>query len=215
MGIAVRILSFGAGVLAGSSGLYVYLRAEGLVPPRVAMAAMAARAVDPPLPAPRVPDDDFHRLLTRDLAMPILSVPAGALHDTFTKTRPGRKMHEAIDIPAPRGTPIHAVGDGVIHKLSISARGGITIYEFDTQAEYCFSYAHLDRYANRLREGMRVKHGDIIGYVGTTGDAPVNGPHLHLAITRIGPERNWWEGAPVNPYPVLRAIGGAGMEATN
>src|SRR5262249_26101592 len=93
-----------------------------------------------------------------------------------------------------------------IRKLSVSARGGITIYQFDTDAVYCFTYAHLDRYANRLKEGNLVKHGDIIGYVGTTGDAPANGPHLHLALARLGPEKNWWEGAPVNPFPILTAI---------
>lgn len=203
-----RMLSFGAGVLAGFSGLYLYMRAEG-IPSRVAMAATRAPMVDPAFPVIHLVDDDLHALLRRDLSMPIAHAAPALLNDTFTRPRPGRKTHEAIDIPAPRGTPIHALGDGVIRKLSVSARGGITIYEYDSKSVYCYSYAHLDRYANRLREGLHVRHGDVIGYVGTTGDAPANGPHLHLAITRLVDTARWWEGAPVNPYPVLMAIDSA------
>jgi murein DD-endopeptidase MepM/ murein hydrolase activator NlpD len=206
---------FGCGVLAGTLGLYGYLRYEGVMPTRVAAAASRARVVEPVMPVARVMDDDIHNLLRRDLSMPIANVPPMALEDTFTRPRPGRKTHEAMDIPAPRGTPIHAIGDGVIAKLSTSARGGITIYQFDPDQAYCYSYAHLDRYANHLREGMRVKHGDVIGYVGTTGDAPADGPHLHLAIARLHDDRHWWEGAPVNPYPVLKAIATNAYEGTN
>ena len=208
------MLIFAYGVLAGTVGLYTYLRLARIIPPHVAMAAARAPAVDPVMPVARFADDDLHRLLQRDLSMPIASATAETLEDTFTRPRPGRKMHEAIDIPAPRGTPIHALGDGVIEKLTASARGGITIYQFDTEGIYCYSYAHLDRYANHLREGVSVKHGDVIGYVGTTGDAPADGPHLHLAIMRLRDDQHYWEGAPVNPYPLLVAVGTA-VEGTN
>jgi murein DD-endopeptidase MepM/ murein hydrolase activator NlpD len=209
-----RTLIFIYGVVAGTAGLYSYLRVARILPPRVAMAATSAPVVEPVLPIPRITDNDFHQLLLRELSMPIARATPESLEDTFTRPRPGRKTHEAIDIPAPRGTPIHALGDGVIEKLSASPRGGITIYQFDTEGLYCYSYAHLDRYANRLREGVRVKHGDVIGYVGTTGDAPADGPHLHLAIMRLRDSRHYWEGAPVNPYPLLVAIGTA-VEGAN
>ena len=210
-----RALAFAAGLLVGTLGLYAYLRLGGAIPTRVASAATRAPSVDPALPVGRIMDYDLHRLLQRDLILPIANLLPVSLEDTFTRSRPGRKTHEAIDIPAARGTPIHALGDGVIEKLSSSVRGGITIYQFDEQGIYCYMYAHLDRYANRLREGMHVKHGDVIGYVGTTGDAPAGGPHLHLAILRLLEDRHWWEGAPINPYPLLFAIAANTTEGTN
>jgi murein DD-endopeptidase MepM/ murein hydrolase activator NlpD len=212
---ATRALFFAAGVLAGTLGLYVYLRSEGAVPIRTASASTRPPVVEAVLPVAHFLDDDTHRLLARDLTMPIANILPENLEDTFTKPRPGRKTHEAIDIPAPRGTPIHALGDGTIAKLTRSARGGITIYEFDPDEIYCYSYAHLDRYANRLREGMHVKRGDVIGYVGMTGDAQATGPHLHFAISRLHDDKNWWEGAPVNPYPILVAVGANATIGTN
>src|SRR5206468_3010037 len=98
-----------------------------------------------------------------------------------------------LDIHAERGTPVVAVEDGTIRKLQMSAKGGITIYQFDRASQYCYFYAHLDHYADGLREGMEVRQGDVIGYVGTTGNAPSNWPHLHFAIAELGPERNWWQ----------------------
>ena len=115
----------------------------------------------------------------------------------------GERRHEATDILAPRGTPVRAVDTGTIAKLFTSKPGGLTIYQFDTLQQYAYYYAHLDAYRNGLTEGELVKKGDIIGYVGTTGNAPSNTPHLHFAIFELGPEKHWWEGRPVNPYPVL------------
>jgi murein DD-endopeptidase MepM/ murein hydrolase activator NlpD len=97
--------------------------------------------------------------------------------------------------------------DGIIKKLFNSKPGGLTIYLFDSSNAYCFYYAHLDRYAEGLKEGMFVKRGTVIGYVGSTGNADLNSPHLHLAILELGPEKKWWEGnKPINPYPVLQAL---------
>jgi murein DD-endopeptidase MepM/ murein hydrolase activator NlpD len=104
---------------------------------------------------------------------------------------------------APRDTPVLAVEDGVIEKLFLSKPGGNTIYEFDGDEEYCYYYAHLDRYAEGLREGLRVSRGDVIGYVGSTGDASPNAPHLHFEIHVLGPGMHWWQGTPIDPYPVL------------
>jgi len=126
------------------------------------------------------------------------------LHDTFSEARNGRP-HEAIDIMAPRGTLVLAIDDGVIQKLFTSKQGGLTVYQFDTEQIYCYYYAHLDRYAEGLAERKFLRRGDRIGYVGSTGDASPQAPHLHLAIFQLGPEKRWWEGTPINPYPILMA----------
>ncbi len=141
-----------------------------------------------------------------DLALPLQGLTARDLHDTFNEGRSNGHPHEAIDLLAPRGTPILAVTAGVIQKLFLSKPGGITIYEFDPQGDYCYYYAHLERYADRLHEGMSVHQGEVIGYVGTSGNAPPNTPHLHFAIFQLGPEKHWWQGTPINPYPLLRRL---------
>jgi peptidoglycan LD-endopeptidase LytH len=104
---------------------------------------------------------------------------------------------------SPRGTPVVAVDNGIIAKLFTSKPGGLTIYQFDSTEKFCFYYAHLDGYAPGLREGMLVKRGGTIGYVGSTGNADPSAPHLHFAIFELGPEKRWWEGKPINPYPIL------------
>ncbi len=103
----------------------------------------------------------------------------------------------------PRGTPIRAVTDGTIQKVFISRGGGLTVYEFDREGLYCYYYAHLDRYTDELREGLAVARGDVIGYVGTTGDAAPDAPQLHFAIFKLGPDKNWWKGEAIDPYPIL------------
>ena len=139
----------------------------------------------------------------RNLLIPVDGVSREDLRPSFADPRNGRS-HEAIDILAPRDTPVRAVTDGHIAKLFRSERGGLTIYQFDTNEEYCYYYAHLERYVEGLREGARVERGQIIGYVGTSGNAPPDTPHLHFAIFALGPEKQWWEGTPVDPYPALR-----------
>src|SRR5262245_58837854 len=116
----------------------------------------------------------------------------------------GTVKHEATDIIAPRDTPIIAADDGVIKKLFLSKPGGITIYQFDPTEQYCYYYGHLDRYATGIHEGVIVRQGDIIGYVGSTGNASAMAPHLHFGIFELGPENRWWEGTPINPYPILK-----------
>jgi peptidoglycan LD-endopeptidase LytH len=140
----------------------------------------------------------------RTLGMPVANLKLADIQDTFNQPRGGRR-HEATDIVAPLGTPVLAVEDGTIRKLFLSKPGGLTIYEFDPSEQYCYYYAHLERYAANLREGMRVDRGQVIGYVGTTGNAGANNPHLHFGITAIGPDKRWWGGTPINPYPILRA----------
>jgi murein DD-endopeptidase MepM/ murein hydrolase activator NlpD len=143
-------------------------------------------------------------LRRRNLDIPVKGIDAGDLHDSFADAR-GSRAHEAIDIMAPRRTPVLAADHGRIQKLFTSKAGGLTIYQFDPSGTFCYYYAHLDAYADGIREGMEVARGDVIGYVGTTGNAPPNTPHLHFAIFRLTPERQWWKGEPINPYPILRS----------
>ncbi len=138
------------------------------------------------------------------VTMPVEGAGRQDLHDSFLESRGGHR-HEAIDILAPRGTPVLAAVDGSIAKLFTSARGGLTIYEFDRDGTYCYYYAHLDRYAEGLHERQAVRRGDRIGYVGTSGDAPPETPHLHFTIFRLGPDKRWWEGVAIDPYPALLA----------
>jgi peptidoglycan LD-endopeptidase LytH len=145
-------------------------------------------------------------VLGRDvIAMPVEGARTTDLHDNFEELRGKGRRHEAIDIMASRGTPVLAAVDGSIEKLFTSKAGGLTIYEFDRNREYCYYYAHLDRYAEGLKEGQLVHRGDSMGYVGSTGDAVPQAPHLHFAIFRLGPEKQWWIGTPINPYPYLLA----------
>jgi murein DD-endopeptidase MepM/ murein hydrolase activator NlpD len=133
---------------------------------------------------------------------PIRGLAGADLRDSFDEVHDGQK-HEAIDIMEPRGTPVRAVVSGTIRKLFLSKPGGNTIYLFDEMEMYCYYYAHLDGYAAGLREGMRIERGDVIGFVGSSGNAVARSPHLHFAITQLGPEKQWWKGQPIDPYPFL------------
>ncbi len=138
------------------------------------------------------------------LLLPVQGITASQLQDTFTDARSEGRVHDAIDILAAEGTPVLAVADGTIEKLFDSERGGLTVYQFEPGGTYCYYYAHLQRYADGLAEKQVVKRGDVIGYVGHTGNASPDAPHLHFEIHRLGPEKQWWKGEALNPYPVLR-----------
>jgi murein DD-endopeptidase MepM/ murein hydrolase activator NlpD len=143
-------------------------------------------------------------LKERDLLVPVEGVVSAQLNRDFSDPRGGSRRHEALDILAPRHTPVRAVEAGTIARLFYSKAGGITVYQFDPTSTFCYYYAHLERYADGLREGASVGKGQIIGYVGTSGNAPKNTPHLHFAIFRLTEEKRWWEGTPIDPYDVLR-----------
>ncbi|MEO7885428.1 MAG: peptidoglycan DD-metalloendopeptidase family protein [Polaromonas sp.] len=149
-------------------------------------------------------DADISLLRPRALTLPVQGVSASQLTDTYTQARAAGTPHEAIDIMAARGTPVFAVEDGKVAKLFLSKPGGITIYQFDPASNYAYYYAHLDRYADGLVEGASLRKGQVIGYVGSTGNASPDAPHLHFAIFKLGPERQWWRGTPLNPYLVWR-----------
>ncbi|MGJ9419864.1 M23 family metallopeptidase [Massilia sp. CMS3.1] len=137
------------------------------------------------------------------LMVPVEGIAYAKLTDTFDQPRGQERHHEALDIMAPKGTPVRAVGDGKVVKLFESKPGGLTLYQFDPNEQHAYYYAHLDRYADGVKEGMPVKRGDLLGYVGVTGNSDPNAPHLHFAIVALTPEKQWWKGTPVNPYPML------------
>lgn len=138
------------------------------------------------------------------LIVPVSGIAATALADTFGDARDGERQHEALDIMAPAGTPVVAAADGHVEKLFTSDKGGLTIYQFEPSGRYAYYYAHLERYAPGLAEKQQVKQGEVIGYVGSTGNANPAAPHLHFAIFVLGPERQWWKGTAIDPYPLLR-----------
>ena len=137
------------------------------------------------------------------LAIPVEGVTADQLIDTYSQARGAGRSHDAIDIMAAAGTRVFAVDDGRIVKLFNSKPGGLTVYEFDESSTRAYYYAHLSAYAPGLTEGQVVKRGDLIGFVGSTGNAIPSAPHLHFAVFMLGPEKRWWEGTAINPYPLL------------
>ena len=139
------------------------------------------------------------------LRLPIDEAKVAAMEGGFAEARRGEPHgHEAVDILAPRNTSVRAVEDGKIAKLFTSKAGGITIYQFDPSERFVYYYAHLDHYANGLHEGQLVARGEVIGYVGTTGNAPANTPHLHFAISQLDDDKRWWKGTAIDPYLVFR-----------
>ena len=177
--------------MAGSAG-----PADSAAPPAAAgTVAAASTPTGTAPPADRPPP----------LLIPVEGVAASSLRNTFDERRGGDagKRHEAIDIAAPRGTRVLAADDGKVVKLFTSRPGGLTVYQFDRDGRLAYYYAHLDRYAEGLKEGTALSRGDLVGYVGSTGNASAQAPHLHFAVFRLGPQRRWWEGTPVDPYPLL------------
>jgi murein DD-endopeptidase MepM/ murein hydrolase activator NlpD len=141
----------------------------------------------------------------RHLLFPVPAVSPGAMSDSFAERR-GTRTHLAVDILAPRGSAVVAVDDGTVARLSSSPAGGNSIYQFDVAERYCFFYAHLERYAVGLAEGQPVERGRVLGYVGTTGNAPANTPHLHFGISEVTIPKQWWGGNPIDPYPLWKAV---------
>jgi murein DD-endopeptidase MepM/ murein hydrolase activator NlpD len=209
------VLLFLAGLLVGANIVYFLVardRTTTTAPAQVSVApspiASPADATTQPAQAaaaPRGPSATPQPPAADSLLIPVAGVSANQLTDTFNQTRDGTRPHEALDIMAARGTPVLAASDGKVAKLFTSAPGGLTIYEFDPSGTYAYYYAHLDRYASGLVEGRSLRRGDVIGYVGSTGNASEDAPHLHFAIFALGPDKHWWQGTPINPYPLLAA----------
>ena len=224
-GVLRGALLFVLGVLVGANVVYFVLTRTpaptGIAPsttPRVdaaaadgtAPASAVAPIETPPVPpSPASPPESPAVLpatptdTTGNLLIPVQGIAAAALHDTFNDARSEGRRHDAIDIMAPAGTRVLAVADGRIEKLFLSDRGGITLYQFNPDRTRAYYYAHLQRYADGIAEGQALRRGQVLGYVGATGNADPSAPHLHFAVFALGPEARWWEGTALNPYPML------------
>ena len=224
-GVLRGALLFVLGVLVGANVVYFVLTrtpaATGIATtqtPRVdaaaadgtARASAVAPIETPPVPpSPASPPESPAALpatptdATGSLLIPVQGIAAPALLDTFNDARSEGRRHDAIDIMAPAGTPVLAVADGRIEKLFLSDRGGITLYQFNPDRTRAYYYAHLQRYADGIAEGQALRRGQVLGYVGATGNADPSAPHLHFAVFALGPEARWWEGTALNPYPML------------
>lgn len=215
------LIAFLVGSVFGAAALFLWLQTAGKLRP-VAGGVADAGIVELPaqpsgipvpveplkdaLPAPASPPESFPRFpAAESLAIPVAGVKAEDLADHFLDTRGGGRPHHAIDIMAARGTPVVAAVDGTVRKLHLSVPGGITLYQTDVREELIYYYAHLDAYAPGMTEGRKVRRGEVIGFVGSTGNA--QDPHLHFSISRLPPTKEWWKGVPINPHPVLRARG--------
>jgi murein DD-endopeptidase MepM/ murein hydrolase activator NlpD len=157
---------------------------------------------EPAVPPPARAEAPADPLAARRLLIPVKGLRREELRDNFDEKR-GMRRHHALDIMAKRGTPVVAVDDGRVVRVRRHLLGGLTVYQYDPEEKYAYYYAHLDRYANGLEEGQVLKRGELIGYVGSTGNAPASAPHLHFAITAMDHQKRWFRGKPVNPYPYL------------
>jgi peptidoglycan LD-endopeptidase LytH len=180
--------------------------ARPVTPPGTPRAPAPPPSAAEPTPAGGVVDAAIPELRNRNVQVPIDGVDIERLKGSFVEMRSGgEREHEAVDILAARNTPVHAVEDGSIAKLFLSKAGGNTIYQFDHDASLCYYYAHLEHYAADLREGQKVSRGQVIGYVGTSGNAPPNAPHLHFAVIVLDKNHHWWQGRAIDPYPLFMA----------
>jgi murein DD-endopeptidase MepM/ murein hydrolase activator NlpD len=146
---------------------------------------------------------DLDYLRARRLMVPVDGIRPADVPDSYAARRGGGRRHNALDILAPRGTAVVAAADGRVLKLRENAAGGLTIYAVDEEERFVFYYAHLDRYRGGLREGDAIAQGEVLGYVGTSGNAPTDTPHLHFQVMRYEDRKRWWDGTPVNPHDFL------------
>ena len=148
-------------------------------------------------------DEAVSYLLGRSLDIPVAGITAQRLQDTFDEGRDGGRVHRALDIFAPRGTAVLAADSGRVLRVRTNALGGNTIYTIDPQGRIVYYYAHLDAYQKGLVDGLVIARGDTLGFVGTTGNAPRDTPHLHFQVMRMPPDGKYWDGEPINPYPLF------------
>ena len=142
-------------------------------------------------------------LLARGIEMPVAGADVGKLLDTFDEGRDGGRVHRALDIMAPRGTAVISADSGHILRIGASSLGGNVIYATDPLGKVVYYYAHLDAYRPGLTQGATIARGDTLGFVGTTGNAPKDAPHLHFQVMRMPSDGKYWDGDPINPYPLI------------
>lgn len=167
--------------------------------------ALAACGMSPSTNARPLTQDEYLR--SRELMVPVHGVSRRQLRDTYSAPRSGGRAHLALDIMAKKGTRVLAVDDGYILRIADNELGGRTLYLTDPSRRFVYYYAHLDKRVYGLQEGQRVKRGQLLATVGTSGNAPKDAPHLHFQLLQMAPGKQWWTGAPINPLPYLRKKG--------
>jgi murein DD-endopeptidase MepM/ murein hydrolase activator NlpD len=148
-------------------------------------------------------------ILGRGLVVPVAGVAVGQLQDSFDEGRDEGRVHRALDILAPRGTPVLSADDGRILRVRPNTLGGNTVYATDPLGRVVYYYAHLDAYQPGLTEGATIARGDVLGTVGTTGNAPKDTPHLHFQVMRMPADGKYWDGEAINPYPLFLLMNAA------
>ena len=229
----MRLFVFGVliGLAGGAASTFFLLQYRSVEPagrivvstppaagaPEVPPAAETAAVAPAPMPAEEAMDgepmlkptpalNEPANLAADAVIIPVVGARREDLRPMFDERR-GSRQHRAIDIGAPRGTPVLAAIDGTVGKLFLSKPGGITIYQYDPTRAWIYYYAHLDAYAPGLVEGQQLRRGDVIGYVGSTGNAPPGAPHLHFSIEKLAEPGKWWVSEPIDPYPILAQRG--------
>ena len=171
--------------------------------PGVRRAVSASPAMTATPGAACVTDADIQDLSVRNLVIPVNGVESRQLHDSFFDARSEGRIHKALDIMAPRDTPVVATDDGIVMKLHQSDRGGVMLYQSDPSRRYVYYYGHLNRYADGISEGKAIRRGEVIAYVGDTGNAGPGNCHLHFGISKVTEPGRWSGGDAINPYPLL------------
>jgi peptidoglycan LD-endopeptidase LytH len=172
-------------------------------PPVARTATTGASRVPVPTLGPLSGSETVNYILGRGLLLPVAGVAVSQLRDTFDEGRDQGRVHRALDILAPRGTPVLAADDGRVLRVRANALGGNTIYATDPGGRVVYYYAHLDAYQSGLTEGAAIARGDVLGTVGTTGNAPKDTPHLHFQVMSMPSDGKYWDGDAINPYPLF------------
>ena len=197
-----RVLPLTLALLSTACARQVLSTAPASVPGASGGTSGVSRVVVPTL-GPLSGSETVNYILGRGLLLPVAGVAVPQLRDTFDEGRDGGRVHRALDILAPRGTAVLAADDGRVLRVRPNALGGNTIYATDPGGRVVYYYAHLDAYRSGLAEGATIARGDVLGTVGTTGNAPKDTPHLHFQVMRMPSDGKYWDGEAINPYPLF------------
>jgi murein DD-endopeptidase MepM/ murein hydrolase activator NlpD len=195
-------LSVGSAASACSRPVLYYPVTEAPAPSPRAAVPLTDSSVSRAMSAPASGGDESY-LAARHIMLPVAGADPAKLEDSFKEPRDGDRVHRAIDILAPRGTPILSADDGKILRMTTSTLGGISMYTVDPTSRLVYYYAHMDRYKDGMSPGRNIVKGDTLGFVGTTGNAPKNLPHLHFQVMRWPADGKYWNGDPIDPFDVL------------
>jgi murein DD-endopeptidase MepM/ murein hydrolase activator NlpD len=185
------------------------------VPEGASQPVSAGAPASTPDASAAVPSANDEYLRARSILLPVAGADMSKVEDSFNEPRDGGRVHRAIDILAPRGTPILSADDGKILRMTTSALGGISMYTVDTENRLVYYYAHMDHYNDAMSPGRTIARGDTLGYVGTTGNAPKDTPHLHFQVMRWPADGKYWNGDPIDPYTALGGVARAGRDKQN